>query len=131
MTATIEVKPSERKDVAEKINNPNYYPIEHKLIIKCVDFVDITEFNGSTIVAADFEKKHTDFVNAHSRLTPELMNKVSKVLEEAGLIVHFRESFGRRFDAQRSEREACMSILNAGGNLEELLKGATPPSEQG
>ena len=131
MTATIEVNKNkiDEKEVAEKLKNPNIFPIENKLVIKCVDFVDITEFNNQTVIAAEFDEKQTEFLNTHAKLNKELIEKISAVLEEAGLIVHFRESFGRRYDAQRSERENCMRILSAGGNLEELLKGTPPPHQ--
>lgn len=78
---------NEIEKINEKFKNKNLYPIEVKLSIKMLDFIDISELNEKTIKYKDYVQEQQVFTKEHTKLTQDLIEEIKQKLQSNDLHV--------------------------------------------
>ena len=121
----------EREEFSKKLRDKNYFAIETKLTMKFVDFVDISEFNSQPVIGAKYEEKLFEFLEANKHFTPELSDKMTRILKDSGLAMTYFKVEGQEYNPLISHLEDFKnSIIHGDLSCLEKLLGLTPPPKK-
>lgn len=88
----------EQKEFMEKLNSPDYLALEHKIVIKAVEFIPYKEFKKKKIKAEDYSSERDKYIQEHSTNLHAEMKNFKSVIAERGLYVGMMSQAGRKYD---------------------------------
>lgn len=88
----------EQKEFMEKLNNPDYFALEHKIVIKAVEFIPYKEFKKKKIKAEDYSTERDKYIQEHSTNLHAEMKNFKSVIAERGLYVGMMSQAGRKYN---------------------------------
>ncbi len=122
----------EQKEFMEKLNNPDYFALEHKIVIKAVEFIPYKEFKKKKIKAEDYSTERDKYIQEHSTNLHAEMKNFKSVIAERGLYVGMMSQAGRKYNLIESmlkdfEKLSPEKLLET---LKSLADDSTPSSEE-
>ena len=122
----------EQKEFMEKLNNPDYFALEHKIVIKAVEFIPYKEFKKKKIKAEDYSAERDKYIQEHSTNLHAEMKNFKSVIAERGLYVGMMSQAGRKYNLIESmlkdfEKLSPEKLLET---LKSLADDSTPSSEE-
>lgn len=88
----------EQKEFMKKLNSPDYLALEHKIVIKAVEFIPYKEFKKKKIKAEDYSSERDKYIQEHSTNLHAEMKNFKSVIAERGLYVGMMSQAGRKYD---------------------------------
>lgn len=88
----------EQKEFMEKLSSPDYLALEHKIVIKAVEFIPYKEFKKKKIKAEDYSSERDRYIQEHSTNLHAEMKNFKSVIAERGLYVGMMSQAGRKYD---------------------------------
>lgn len=88
----------EQKEFMEKLNSPDYLALEHKIVVKAVEFIPYKEFKKKKIKAEDYSSERDKYIQEHSTNLHAEMKNFKSVIAERGLYVGMMSQAGRKYD---------------------------------
>lgn len=88
----------EQKEFMEKLNNPDYFALEHKIVIKAVEFIPYKEFKKKKIKAEDYSTERDKYIQEHSTNLHAEMKNFKSVIAERGLYVGMMSQAGKKYN---------------------------------
>lgn len=76
-----------RKDFMDKLNNKDFFAIEHTVTIKAVEFIPFKKFNEKRIKANEYKEERNKYIQEQSTDLYSLMMNFKSILSEQGLYV--------------------------------------------
>lgn len=127
MTTVIEH--SERADeFQEKLFNNKFKAVEHKIVIRAVEFVPMEEFQEKSIKADSYEEELKSYIKEKVFDMQDFLKSSKKSLDEKGLFVEQVKSRIKPYSPLNQLFEIIKSSNPAEG-LEKLLGITPPPTE--
>lgn len=122
----------EQEEFMKKLNDPDYFALEHEIRIKAVEFIPYKAFKEKKIKAEDYSSERDKYIQEHSTSLHEEMMNFKSVMAERGLYVGMLSQAGKKYNPLESMLKdfGKLSPEKLLETLKSFADSTTPPHQK-